>query len=122
NILLYAMPANNNPSGMTLTDVIENLGCSARDSIKVAQGDVYFLSDSGIYKIPKLAQSISLLAPVKVSKLVADDVIDTYAAETLTAVRAGFHPLEKLMVMNAPVTNKTWVFHVDRMVPDPITG
>lgn len=118
SILFYTLPATRAPADMELTDVVENLGCVARDSVVVLSDGVYFLSDNGIYKIPRLAQVTSLLAPVKVSKLVADDVVDTYASETLIKVRAGYYPKEKLYVLNAPTANKTWVFHTDRVVPD----
>lgn len=121
SILLYTLPATHNPASMELTDVISNLGCAARDSVVIANGDVYFLSDDGIYKIPKLAQTISLLpVPVKVSKMVADDVISTFAAETMTKVRGGYYPKQRFYVLSAPVSNKTYCFHVDRVLPDPI--
>lgn len=121
SILLYTLPADHNPANMELTDVISNLGCAARDSVVIANGDLYFLSDDGVYKIPKLAQTISLLpVPVKISKMISDDVHTTFAAETLTKVRAGYYPKQRWYVLSAPVTNKTYCWHVDRVLPDPI--
>ena len=121
SILLYTLPATHDPAGMELTDAISNLGCSARDSVIIANGDLYFLSDDGVYKIPKLAQTISLLpVPVKISKMIADDVLTTYAAETLTRVRGGYFPKQRWYVLNAPVANKVYAFHIDRELPDPI--
>ncbi len=121
SILLYTLDSTHNPAAMTLTDVISGKGCSARDSVQIIDGDVYFLSDDGVYKIPKLAQTISLLpVPVKISKMVADDVISTFASETLTAVRSGYYPKQRFYVLSAPVANKTYCFHVDRVLPDPI--
>ena len=35
SILLYTLPASHDPASMELTDVISNLGCSARDSFLV---------------------------------------------------------------------------------------
>jgi hypothetical protein len=121
SILLYTLPSTHNPANMELTDIISNLGCAARDSVVIANGDLYFLSDDGIYKIPKLAQTISLLpVPVKISKLNADDVISTYSAETLNQVRGGYYPKQRWYVLNAPVANKTYCIHVDRVLPDPL--
>ncbi len=120
-ILLYTLDSTHNPSAMTLTDVVSGKGCSARDSVQIIDGDLYFLSDDGVYKIPKLAQTISLLpVPVKISKMIADDVITTYASETLTAVRSGYYPKQRFYVLNAPVGNKTYCFHIDRVLPDPL--
>ena len=119
SLLLYTLPATHDPDAMELTDAIAGIGCRARDSVIIAGGDVYFLSDDGVYKIPKLAQTISLLpVPVKISKMVADDVVTTYASETMAAVRGGYFPKEKWYVLNAPVANKVWCFHLDRMIPD----
>lgn len=121
SILLYTLDSTLNPANMSLTDVISNIGCAARDSVVIAHGDLYFLSDDGIYKIPKLAQTISLLpVPVKISKMIADDVLTTYAGETLTKVRGGYYPKQRWYVLNAPVANKTYCFHVDRVLPTPL--
>jgi hypothetical protein len=121
SILLYTLPADMDPATMELTDVIRGLGCRARDSVVVAGGDVYFLADDGVYKIPKLAQSISLLnVPVKISKMIADDVLTAYSAETMSSVRAGYYPKEKWYVLNAPVTNKVFCWHLDRVLAEPL--
>lgn len=122
SILLYTLPADHDPALMELTDVISNLGCAARDSVVIANGDLYFLSDDGVYKIPKLAQTISLLpVPVKISKMNADTILSTYAAETKTKVRGGYYPKQRWYVLNAPTANKVFCFHIDRVIPDPIS-
>jgi hypothetical protein len=118
SILLYTLPATHDPADMSLTDVVENLGCVARDSIILAGGDLYFLSDNGLYRIPRLAQVTSLVTLQKVSKLVADDFVSTYASETMEKVRAGYNPVEKFLVVNAPTANKVWCFHLDRIIPE----
>ncbi len=119
SILLYTLPASRDPGSMELTDAIGGLGCKARDSVTIIGGDVYFLSDDGVYKIPKLAQTISLLpVPVKISKNVSDDILSTYASETMAAVRGGHYPKENWYVLNAPVANKAYCFHLDRIIPE----
>jgi hypothetical protein len=116
-ILMYTLPADNDPADMTLTDVVENIGCVARDSVVVAGGSIYFLSHDGYYRIAPLAQVTSLLAPLKVTKLVADDFTSSLSAETLTKVRAGFNPVEKFVVLALPTGNVEWCFHIDRGIP-----
>jgi hypothetical protein len=117
NILLYTLPSDRNPASMTLTDTISNLGCVARDSVIVVNGDLYFLAQDGYYKITRLAQVTSLMAAVKVSANVADDFKDSLTGETLHKVRAGYNPTQKLLVLALPTGNKTWCFHPDRLVP-----
>lgn len=118
NILMYTLPSDLNPASMTLTDTVENIGCIARDSVVLAGGTIYFLSHDGYYKIAPLAQVTSLMAPLKVTKLVSDDFVSSLSAEDLTKVRAGFNPVEKFVVLTLPTGNKTWCFHADRLVPD----
>jgi hypothetical protein len=117
NILLYTLPADRDPASMGLTDTIANIGCTARDSVIVAGGDLYFQAADGYYRIPRLAQVTSLLTVQKVSYLVADDYKTDVAAETAHKIRAGYHPGEKLVVVAMPTSNKTWCFHADRFVP-----
>jgi hypothetical protein len=117
NILLYTLPSDRAPASMTLTDSITGLGCIARDSVIIAAGDLYFLSRDGYYKIPRLAHTTSLMSLVKVSKLVADDFKSSFASETLHKARAGYNPSEKFLTVTFPTANKTWCFHIDRLIP-----
>jgi hypothetical protein len=118
NILLYTLPADRDPASMTLTDSISGLGCIARDSVIMAAGDLYFLAQDGYYKLPRLQHTTSLLAAVKISKLVADDFKSSLSGETLHKVRAGYNPAEKFLTLALPTGNKTWCFHIDRLIPE----
>lgn len=118
SILMYTLPADHDPANMSLTDTIPNLGCDSRDSVMLAGGDLYFKSDDGYYKLPKLAQVTTLPVPVKISRLVGDEFNASFASETMTKVRAGYNPTLKHLVLTAPTAVKTWCFHVDRLIPD----
>jgi hypothetical protein len=116
-ILMYTLGTDNDPATMTLTDVVSNVGCIARDSVIVADDGVYFLSQNGMYRIDKLAQVTSLMQPTQVSSLVNDELISQYASETLEKVRAGYYPKEGWVVINGPTANKCYVLHVRRKLP-----
>lgn len=116
-ILMYTLPSDNDPATMTLTDVITNTGCIARDSVIVTDDGVYFLSDNGIKRIDRLAQVTSLITLPVISKLLNRDVVDTYASETLTKVRAGYYPKEGWYVLNAPTANICYVANTRQTVP-----
>jgi hypothetical protein len=122
NILLYTLPADRNPASMSLTDSISGLGCSARDSVILAGGELYFLAHDGYYTLGRLAQITSLLAPAKVTRNVADDFIDSLSGETLTKVRAGYDPTNKLILLTLPTGNTVWCFHPDRIVASSTEG
>lgn len=117
SILMYTLGTDNDPGTMSLTSVISNIGCVARDSIVVTDEGIYFLSDNGVYRVDALANVTSLLTLPQMSALCNLDVITTYASETMTKVRGGFYPKEGWYVLNAPTANKCYVFHTRAKVP-----
>ena len=116
-ILMYTLPTDNDPATMSLTDVISHTGCVARDSVVVTDDGVYFLSANGIKRINKFAQVTSLIELPPVSQLINRDVIDTYAGETMTKVRAGYYPKEGWYVINAPTANLCFVANTRQKLP-----
>jgi hypothetical protein len=116
-ILMFTLPADNNPANMSLTDVVEDLGCVARDSVQVTDTGVYFLSDNGIYRIDKLAQTTTLMAAPQISALYNDDVLAQIAAETATRIRAGFYPTEGYYVLSFPTANVSFCVHTRKKAP-----
>lgn len=117
SILMYTLPSDNDPASMTLTDVISNVGCVARDSVVVTEDGVYFLADGGVYRIDRLGTVTSLMTLPKISTLVDAELNTTYASETMTAVRGGYYPKEGWYVLNAPVANKTYCFNLRKKIP-----
>lgn len=117
-ILFYTMPADNNPTNMTLDDVVEDVGCLARDSVQVTDTGVYFLSDNGIYRIDKPAQTTSLVVLPQMSMLYNNEVLAQIAAETGVNIRSGFYPTEGWYVLSFPASNATFVVHTRKNVPD----
>ena len=118
SILMYALPATNNPATMTLEDVVENLGCVARDSIYGTDTGVYFLSDNGIYRFDKLQFTTSLLSAPQVSVLYNSLVLAQIAAETAANIRAGYYPKEGYYALSFPTSNVTFCVHTRKNVPE----
>jgi hypothetical protein len=118
SILMYALPADNDPASMTLEDVIEDLGCVSRDSIRGTDAGVYFLSDNGIYRLDKLAHTTSLLSAPQISVLYNADLLDAIAAETATNIRSGYFPKEGYFTLSFPTTNTTFCVHTRKQVPE----
>jgi hypothetical protein len=117
SIILYTMPADNNPATMTRDDVVEDLGCVARDSVQVTDTGIYFLSDNGIYRIDKLAATTALLVPTHISLLYNQDVLDQIASETATRIRSSYYPTEGYYVLSFPTSNVTFCVHTRKKVP-----
>jgi hypothetical protein len=118
SILLYTLPADNDPASMTLDDSITDLGCVARDSVVVTDTGVYFLSDNGIYRIDRLGEVTSLLTAPQISLLYNDDILDAIEGETEALIRGGFYPVEGFYVLSFPTQNVTFCVHTRKLVPD----
>ena len=116
-VIMYTLPSDNNPANMSLTDVVTNVGCVARDSVVVAEDGVYFLADSGVYRIDRLGTVTSLMVLPQMSQLVAADLAATYAGEQKEAVRAGYYPKEGWYVINAPAANVAYCFNLRKKIP-----
>ena len=117
SILMYTMPDNNAPTGMILTDVVEDLGCIARDSVQVTDTGVYFLSDNGIYRIDRAEHTTSLMTTPPVSYLYNDEVLTQIAAETATNIKSGYYPTEGYYVLSFPTSNVTFAVMTRKLTP-----
>jgi len=118
SILLYTLPADNDPASMSLTHTVSNIGCVARDSVIVTDDGIYFLSDNSVFRIDQLGQVTSLLNLENMSKLYAEDVVSALAAETTTKIRAGYYPKDGLYVLSFPTSNATFCLHPRKMIPE----
>ena len=120
-ILLYTIPASHDPASMSLApeDIISHLGCVARDSVQVTDEGIFFLSDNGIYKIDRLAQTTALLTRAHISKLVNNDILTDLATQTnKTLIRSAYYSKEGWYVISFPTANVTYCVHTRKPVPD----
>lgn len=94
------------PSSMTLTDIIEGIGCIARDSIQEIGTDLLFLSDSGVRSLGRTIQEKSI--PVgDISHNVKDYIIGTFNQADLSKVKSVYHENESFYILTLPTTNYT---------------
>jgi len=118
SILMYTLPADNDPASMTLTDTISSMGCVARDSVQVTDDGIYFLSDNGVYRINRLGQITALMVLPLISRLLNDEIVAATAANAAAAIKSGYDPVEGIYFLSFPTSNKTYVFHTRRILPD----
>jgi len=116
SILLFTMPADNDPATMALTDTVDNIGCVARDSVVTTDTGIYFLSDNGVYRIDRLGQTTSLMTMPPISGLYNDDVLTQTAAETAVNIRGGYYPTEGWYVLSFPTPNITFCVHTRKTI------
>jgi hypothetical protein len=96
------------PSTMSIVDIIENIGCVARDSVVSTGTDILYLSASGLRTLGRTIQEKS--APIgDASKNVNDDVKGIYRGE-ISNIRGHYNEDEGFYVLTFPTSSLSYVF------------
>lgn len=108
SIVIYANPKDT--ANLTLQDVIQGVGCIARDSVASVFGsDIMFLSETGVQSLGRLIQEKSM--PLRdVSKNVRDNLVSNVATENLDNVKGIYVASESFYLLSLPTTGLTYCF------------
>ena len=109
-----------NPSTTpTLSDIIEGVGCVARDSVQAVGDDLIFLDDSGVRS---LLRSVELKSqPLKdLSKNIRSDLLASVQAITDKGkIKAAHNPIDGFYILVVPgPVDETWVFDTKQSLAD----
>lgn len=97
------------PTTMSLQDIIVGIGCAARDSIAVTGTDVIFLSKVGVMSLMRVIQEKS--APMRdLSMNVRDDLVNNSAGEDPKNIKAVYYPRDAFYLLTLPTTGYTYCF------------
>jgi hypothetical protein len=89
------------PLNMYVVDTIPKLGCIARDSVQNVDGDLWFLSDSGVMSLTRLIQEKS--NPIQnLSYNVQGDILKRGEATNKKAIRSVYSPDERFYLLSFP--------------------
>lgn len=114
SILIYT--GANAPAGMTLQDVIEGVGCIARDSVQNTGSDVIFLSERGVMSLSRVIQEKS--SPMRdISKNVRDLLLSVVDAEG-GDIKSVYSPVEAFYLLALPSTAQVFCFDMRGMLED----
>jgi len=105
NILLWSDGSGSeiglDPINMYVVDTIPNIGCIARDSVLNVDGDLWFLSESGIISLDRLLVQRS--NPVmNLSQNIRDQLSLSTRGSARTDIKAFYSPVEKLYLLCLP--------------------
>lgn len=104
------------PSTMALQDVIEGVGCIARDSVQNTGSDVIFLSERGVMSLSRVIQEKS--TPMRdISKNVRDLLISTVDSET-GEIKSAYSPIDAFYLLALPMSNQVFCFDMRGMLED----
>ena len=121
NIIIYG-DGNNFQSSMTTTsltlvEVIQGVGCIARDSVQNTGEDILFLSNTGVRSLNRTVQEKS--QPMRdISKNVRDDIIQAIIAEDLADVKSVYSATNAFYLLTFPSTKQTFCFDTRMLLED----
>ena len=116
NTAIYANPLDT--AALTLVEVLNNVGCIARDSVQSLGTDVFFLSDAGVRSMQRVIQEKSL--PMRdVSKNVRDELMSAVASETdLTKIKSIYFERDAFYLLTLPTTRFVYCFDTRAALQD----
>ena len=116
NTAIYANPLDT--GALTLVEVLNNIGCIARDSVQSLGTDVIFLSDAGVRSLQRVIQEKSL--PMRdISKNVRDELISQVASETdLTKIKSIYYERDAIYLLTLPTTKFVYCFDTRASLQD----
>ena len=107
NIVVYANA--DDPTNITLSDVITGVGCIARDSVQKTGTDLVFLSRSGVRSFSRTIQEKSM--PMReLSINIRDEMVDNINNETLANIKSVYFERDAFYLLTFPSTNLIYCF------------
>jgi hypothetical protein len=116
NTAIYANPLDT--GALTLVEVLNNVGCIARDSVQSLGTDVMFLSDAGVRSLQRVIQEKSM--PMRdISKNVRDELMAAVASETdLTKIKSIYYERDAIYLLTLPTTKFVYCFDTRAALQD----
>lgn len=116
NTAIYANPLDT--AALTLVEVLNNVGCIARDSVQSLGTDVLFLSDAGVRSLQRVIQEKSM--PMRdISRNVRDDLMAAVASETdLTNIKSIYFERDAIYLLTLPTTKFVYCFDTRAALQD----
>jgi hypothetical protein len=110
NILVY--DSADVVSTLVLHDVIEGVGCIARDSVQAVGTDILFLSSTGVRSLKK--SLITTKAPLQdISNNVRDDLVQYASTGTASKIRSVYNPIEGFYLLIIPSSTAPIIYCFD---------
>jgi hypothetical protein len=104
------------PATMAVEDVIDGVGCIARDTVQDIGSDILFLSDSGLRSLGRIIQEKS--APMRdLSRNVRDQLLAEVSGEG-GIIKSTYYEREAFYLLTVPSLQKVWCFDIRSALED----
>jgi hypothetical protein len=116
--IIYSGADGDPTSDLKLVEVIDGVGCIARDSVQDVGSDILFLSDTGVRSLGRLIQEKS--APLfDISRNVRDQLIlDVLSNNDYDNIKSVFHEREGFYLLTLPTRGITYCFDLKQRLQD----
>ena len=109
SILVYS--GAESPSTMVLTDTVDSVGCTGRDTVQAVGDDLLFLSDGGLRSLGRTIQESSL--PLSdVSKNVRSDLLTSVSIQNTSPIKAVYSPENAFYLLSFVDSELVYCFDV----------
>lgn len=113
NIVIYQSP--DDPTNLSLADVVTGVGCIARDTIQQTGTDLIFLSNSGVRSFNRIVQEKSM--PMRdLSMNVRDDLVAYIGGEVLNDVKSVYFERDAFYLLVLPNLKQAFYFDLRQML------
>ena len=121
NIIIFGDSATSkeylDPTTLQLVEVINGVGCIARDSVENTGTDILFLSDSGLMSLGRVIQEKS--TPMRdLSKNIRDDLVQLIESETPANIKASYSASNAFYLLSFPTTKQVYCFDMRQPLQD----
>jgi hypothetical protein len=104
------------PATMAVEDVIDGVGCIARDTVQDIGSDILFLSDTGLRSLGRIIQEKS--APMRdLSRNVRDQLLAEVSIEG-GIIKSVYYEKEAFYLLTVPSLQKVWCFDIRSALED----
>jgi hypothetical protein len=110
SIVIFDSPED--PGNLAIEQIIQGIGCIARDSVQQVGNDVYFLSDAGVRSLKQVVFTADRVEMKELSKIVRKDLVESMNTPSgnLAKIRSTYDPVEGQYWIKAP-NGDIWVFN-----------
>ena len=106
SLIIYNSP--DSPASLGIEQIIQGVGCIARDSIQRIGNDLYFLSATGIRSLKQVIFSTDKVELAEVSKLVRRELVSDMTSGSASVIKSNYDLEEGHYWLKAPSGN-IWV-------------
>lgn len=115
NIVIYDNA--DDPTTIALADVINGVGCIARDSVQQTGTDLIFLSTSGLRSLNRTVQEKSM--PMRELSLnIRDDLVNYVNGESLNSIKSIYFERDAFYLLVLPGLNQSIYFDLRQTLPN----